>query len=66
MCAKEKTSKRKEVTLGIQNFIPKGSVLRNAESVVGVCVYTGHHTKIMLNSCKSRVKYSTMERYMNR
>ena len=41
-----------------ENFIAKGAVLKNTDYVIGICVYTGSHTKIMLNSCKSRVKYS--------
>jgi len=30
----------------------KGSTLRNTEWLIGVCVFTGHDTKIMKNSSK--------------
>ena len=36
----------------------RGSCLRNTEWVVGICVYSGHETKIMKNGSNSRVKVS--------
>ena len=36
----------------------KGSSLRNTEWVIGIAVYTGHETKIMKNSSKSKNKRS--------
>jgi magnesium-transporting ATPase (P-type) len=32
----------------------RGSSLRNTDWIYGVAVYTGHHTKVMMNSSKSR------------
>jgi len=37
-------------SVGAENFFLKGCCLRNTPWVIGVCVYTGHETKIMLNS----------------
>lgn len=37
----------------------------NTEYVEGVVVYTGHDTKIMLNSEKGRPKKSHLESFMN-
>ena len=34
--------------------------LRNTESVLGVVVYTGHETKIQMNSSKAVYKFSNM------
>lgn len=47
------------------NVLLRGCVLRNTESVVGVVVYTGHETKMMLNSTGQQVKRSQLERTMN-
>jgi len=45
-----------EIELNSENLLLRGSSLRNVEWVIGVCVYAGHHTKIMLNTSKSRTK----------
>ena len=39
----------------------RGSSLRNTEFVWGIVMYTGHESKIMKNSSKSRVKMSKIE-----
>jgi len=54
-----------EIPLGDQNFILRGSSLRNTESITGLVAYTGHHTKIMMNSIKAKAKFSKLERTMN-
>mmetsp|Transcript_7016 Transcript_7016/g.9751 ORF Transcript_7016/g.9751 Transcript_7016/m.9751 type:complete len:161 (+) Transcript_7016:1139-1621(+) len=43
----------------------KGSSLRNTEWVLGVCVYTGHDTKIMKNSGSSVIKRSKNQKMLN-
>lgn len=43
----------------------KGSSLRNTEFVYGVCVYTGHDTKIMKNSSTSIIKRSKNQKQLN-
>ena len=54
------------MALGYEQLLLRGSSLKNTEWVVGICVYTGHQTKIMLNSPKSRTKYSNLEKGTNR
>jgi magnesium-transporting ATPase (P-type) len=44
----------------------RGCYLRNTEYVVGLVVYTGRDTKIMLNNTPSRIKYSKMFRLMSK
>ena len=39
----------------------RGSSLRNTEWVIGVCIFTGHETKVMLNSARSVAKRSKLE-----
>ena len=36
----------------------RGSCLRNTEWIIGVCIYTGHETKIMKNGANARMKRS--------
>jgi phospholipid-transporting ATPase len=40
--------------------------MRNTDSLYGICVYSGHHTKVMMNSARPRNKISDLERLMNR
>ncbi len=47
--------------LSNNNFILRGCNLKNTEYIYGVVSYTGHLTKIMLNSTNSRVKRSRVE-----
>ena len=54
------------MSLGFENFLLRGSSLRNTDWVVGVVVYTGHDTKIMRNSATSRYKLSTIETDTNK
>jgi magnesium-transporting ATPase (P-type) len=43
----------------------KGSCLRNTEWVLGLCVFTGHDTKIMKNSSNTVVKRSKNQMMLN-
>lgn len=52
--------------VGNEQFLLRGSSLKNTEWITGVVVYTGHESKIMLNSSRSRKKYSSLEHQMNR
>ncbi len=49
-------SEKKSIKLNASNLLLRGTKVKNVDYVIGVCVYTGHHTKIMLNSSKSRAK----------
>ena len=40
--------------------------MKNTHFVIGIVAYTGHETKIMLNSTKARAKASKLERLMNK
>ena len=44
----------------------RGSSLRNTEWIIGFVVYSGHQTKIMMNSANSRFKMSSIEKGTNK
>lgn len=49
-----------------KNLLLRGSILRNTEFVMGVVVYSGHDTKIMMNSKCSKPKRSKLEQQLNK
>ena len=49
-----------------ENFIERGCSLQNTDWIVGVAVYTGPDSKMMLNGTQGRIKHSKVERSMNR
>lgn len=49
-----------------KNLLLRGSILRNTEWIVGIVVYTGHDTKIMMNSVKAKPKRSKLEEQLNK
>lgn len=54
------------VGLGEDQILLRGSSLRNTGHIWGIAVYTGHDTKVMMNSSKGRVKFSKLELQLNR
>lgn len=48
------------------NLLLRGSSLKNTDYIIGVVVYAGHFSKIMLNSLNARSKQSTVSKKMNR
>ncbi|KAF9587229.1 hypothetical protein IFM89_039559 [Coptis chinensis] len=56
----------KRVSLGPSNIILRGCELKNTAWAVGVAVYAGRETKVMLNSSGSPSKRSRLETRMNR
>lgn len=48
------------------NLLLRGSSLRNTDWVYGLVVYTGHETRVMMNSSSSRIKFSNLELQMNK
>lgn len=54
-----------ELRLGIANFLPRSSVLKNTQEAVGLALFTGSETKVMQNTKARRVKLSIVERLMN-
>ncbi|KAK9720781.1 hypothetical protein K7432_003913 [Basidiobolus ranarum] len=55
----------KLVPININNTLLRGHVLRNTGYVIGVVVFTGGDTKIMLNSGNTPSKRSCIEKTMN-
>jgi phospholipid-transporting ATPase len=53
------------VPLGADNIILRGCMLRNTEYVYGIVVFSGHDTKIMMNSMAAKYKFSGLEKYTN-
>jgi magnesium-transporting ATPase (P-type) len=49
------------VPLTFDQILLKGCQLRNTGHCYGIAVYTGHQSKIMMNSLKQRTKKSKME-----
>ncbi|XP_020583022.1 phospholipid-transporting ATPase 1 [Phalaenopsis equestris] len=56
----------KRVSLGPSNIVLRGCELKNTSWAVGVVVYAGRETKVMLNSSGSPSKRSRLETHMNR
>ncbi|CAG9326660.1 unnamed protein product [Blepharisma stoltei] len=54
------------LVLASEQLLLRGSSLKNTDWITGIVVYTGHESKIMLNSPKSRAKASKLESQMNR
>ena len=54
-----------EIPLSSTNLLLRGCIMRNTERAYGVVVYTGHETKIMMNSTTSEYKFSELEKGMN-
>lgn len=48
-----------------RNIALRGCILKNTEFVIGVVIYSGHDTKIMKNSIKSKHKSSKLEKLLN-
>lgn len=57
---------KRKVSLNVENLLLRGSSLKNTEWVLGLVVYSGHQTKIMMNSANSRFKMSTIEKGTNK
>eukprot|EP00357_Protocruzia_adherens_P031663 CAMPEP_0115028812 /NCGR_PEP_ID=MMETSP0216-20121206/36574_1 /TAXON_ID=223996 /ORGANISM="Protocruzia adherens, Strain Boccale" /LENGTH=1250 /DNA_ID=CAMNT_0002405169 /DNA_START=45 /DNA_END=3797 /DNA_ORIENTATION=- len=55
-----------KVALNVDQMLLRGSSLRNTDFVIAFVVYTGHESKIMLNSSGAKPKHSRIERTMNK
>jgi len=49
------------IPIAHEQFLLRGSSLKNTDWVIGVVVYSGHETKIMLNSSSAKAKSSKLE-----
>lgn len=50
-----------KTSLGVENMLWRGCSLKNTAYIYGLTVFTGHDTKVMKNSAKSRYKMSNVE-----
>lgn len=48
------------MTLSSENILLRGSSIRNTGWVIGIAVYTGHQTKVMMNASKPKFKLSKL------
>uniref|UniRef100_A0A0G4FCQ6 P-type phospholipid transporter n=1 Tax=Chromera velia CCMP2878 TaxID=1169474 RepID=A0A0G4FCQ6_9ALVE len=55
----------KEVSLGAENLLYRGCVLRNTRWILGLVIYAGGETKIRMNSSEAPTKVSRVSRTMN-
>ena len=62
----EHPTAKKKISLVPYNVLLRGSSLRNTEWVIGVAIYTGHDTKVMMNSSAAPSKRSQIEHGMDR
>lgn len=53
------------IPLGADNIILRGCSLRNTEYCIGIMIFSGHDTKIMMNSMAAKYKFSGLELYTN-
>ncbi|KAG5484632.1 hypothetical protein CUR178_07223 [Leishmania enriettii] len=53
------------IPLSIDQFIPRGCLIRNTDWVLGAVVYTGRHTKMLLNLQPKSHKMTNMARRLN-
>eukprot|EP01102_Stenamoeba_stenopodia_P019726 TRINITY_DN7518_c0_g1_i1.p1 TRINITY_DN7518_c0_g1~~TRINITY_DN7518_c0_g1_i1.p1 ORF type:complete len:1131 (+),score=258.43 TRINITY_DN7518_c0_g1_i1:213-3605(+) len=51
-----------QIPLSINQFMHRGCVLRNTEWAIGAVVYTGHETKLMRNTTRTRAKRSALDK----
>jgi len=54
-----------EINISTNEFLLKGSILKNTNWIIGIVAYTGMSNKIILNSKKPRLKMSKVEKNLN-
>ena len=52
-------------SLGQENLLLRGTVLKNTHEIVGLVVYTGHETKVMMNQGGFKQKTSSVDTRIN-
>ena len=55
----------REISVDASNFLLRGSCLRNTRWALGLVIYTGKESKIVMNSRAAPSKLSSIERLMN-
>lgn len=56
------TANQDQIPIDNNNIILRGCKLKNTESIIGAVCFTGHYTKIMMNSIKAKPKHSDLEK----
>ena len=62
---KENKNIEEDINISTNEFLLKGSILKNTNWIIGIVVYTGMSNKIILNSRKPRLKMSKVEKSLN-
>ena len=62
---KEGSVIEEDINISTNEFLLKGSILKNTNWIIGIVVYTGMSNKIILNSKKPRLKMSKVEKSLN-
>ncbi|CAI9756241.1 unnamed protein product [Fraxinus pennsylvanica] len=57
---------KQTLPLSPNQLLLRGCTLRNTEHIVGVVIFTGHETKVMMNSMKIPSKRSTLEKKLDK
>ena len=60
-----KLSKTNDYSVNVKQLLHKGTILKNTPWAIGLVVYSGKDTKIILNSQKSQSKSSHLEMNVN-
>ncbi|KAF6198785.1 hypothetical protein GE061_006807 [Apolygus lucorum] len=60
-----KESGKQALPLGPERVLLRGAMLRNTSWIFGVVIYTGHETKLLMNSTKAPLKRSTIDKATN-
>ena len=50
-----------KISLSAENVLLRGCSLKNTDFVYGLCIFTGHDSKLMQNSANAKYKFSTLE-----
>ncbi|XP_053599624.1 probable phospholipid-transporting ATPase IA isoform X4 [Plodia interpunctella] len=60
-----KESNAKTISIGLDQMLLRGAMLRNTAWVHAVVIYTGHETKLIKNSTKAPLKRSSIDKQTN-
>ncbi|KNC50339.1 P-type ATPase [Thecamonas trahens ATCC 50062] len=61
-----KAKKATSIPVTAKEVLLRGSMLKGTQWVIGLVVYTGHETKLMMNATKTKTKRSRVDRLMSK
>ncbi|CEP61502.1 aminophospholipid-translocating P4-type ATPase DNF3 LALA0_S03e04280g [Lachancea lanzarotensis] len=62
----ELLDQQRKVTIGPDNIIYRGSIVRNTQNAIGMVIFTGEETKIRMNAIKNpRIKAPKLQKAIN-